>query len=97
MSATRSPECRTCGKALVWEARWRWRRGKRVDRAAIRRHRALRAREAIRCLYCEAVFCKRCARRHFAPIHRAARLVDEALATFAMRSLRAVLTGRKIA
>jgi hypothetical protein len=86
------PCCLDCGKSLTWEESpkpWRGRRRRSLKEAkqARRRFYAAQRKLAIRCLDCLRVFCQPCARRHFVPMHRTYRAVDEALAKVAVQAI----------
>lgn len=83
----RAPKCHACKKPLVWTAGHyplfvrRTRKELRKRFAAFRREER---RLAIRCLFCLHIFCRRCAKKHFAPrmrrITQTEKVLDKILA-----------------
>jgi hypothetical protein len=88
----RRPHCNRCRKTLLWDyvgravtpRRHRFRSGRDPF---LRRRMRMRSQLAIRCLYCNVILCRSCARKHFAPVQRAQRAVDKRLEKAALRLL----------
>lgn len=89
MVAGTRPHCRKCRKALLWNYTGPKRidRRRRTPRGGWKERRREHTRLAIRCLYCDGIYCRPCARKHFAPIALAQRAVDKRLAKVATQLL----------
>lgn len=74
--------CHGCRKGLIWTVAGKVVRHKRRVYWRLRRSDA--SRLAIRCVWCLAVYCPRCARKHFEPrhvlVHRTAAQIDRLVA-----------------